>query len=141
MKWVLVVLACTAVFAAGCMSGYDEPSSYEEGSETDANGIRSGSSSLRSSSPSSRITPEYQERFAAVSKVFTDVGCRVAPMDRDFPYTMRAYVPSSIAMQLTDRQAREMAGMAQSRLHEKAIVYVMSEGGQQLAKAAPWGIE
>lgn len=88
-----------------------------------------------------RSDQEYADRFAAVSRIFTDLGCRVDPLDPDYPHTMRAYLPSRLAMEMTDRQAREVAGMARSRLHSDAIVYVMSEGGQQLAKATPWGIQ
>jgi hypothetical protein len=111
--------------------------------DSDGVGGSSSSSSSSSSSFSSRreITPEYEARFKAVSKVFTELGARVDPMDPSYPYTMRAYLPSRVAMELTDRQAKEIAGMARSRLHEDAIVYVMSEGGQQLAKATPWGIQ
>ncbi len=104
----------------------------------------SHSSSTTDSSPSdssSGVDEAYKERFAAVAKIFISVGARVDPMDPTTPYTMRAYVPSSLAMEMTPVQAREMAGMARSRLHDRAIVYLKSEGGQQLAKASPWGIE
>lgn len=91
--------------------------------------------------PESRTDTSYEARFAAVSKIFTDMGARVDPLDPSVPYTMRAYLPNSVAMDLTERQARELAGMARERLDEKAIVYIKTEAGQTIGKATPWGFE
>ncbi|MBS1702920.1 MAG: hypothetical protein JST12_14745 [Armatimonadetes bacterium] len=83
----------------------------------------------------------FSERWAAVCKVFEDQGLYVEPWDSNAPWTMRVHIPSTIAIDMTPTQARELAGMARSRIGNEAIVYIKSEGGQTLAKAAPWGIE
>ncbi len=83
----------------------------------------------------------FASRWRDISKIFEDQGSYVEPWDADAPYTMRVHLPSRVAMDLSSFQAREMAGMARSRLDKRAIVYIKSEGGQTLAKAAPWGIE
>ena len=68
-------------------------------------------------------------------------GMEVAPIDPQYPLTMRVYVPSTMALGITETAARELAGTVRTRLHSDAIVYIMSKGGQQLAKATPWGFD
>jgi hypothetical protein len=72
---------------------------------------------------------------------FESQGAFVEPWDSTARYTMRVHIPSRVAIELTPIAARELAAMARDRLDENAIVYIKSEGGQLLAKAAPWGIE
>lgn len=84
---------------------------------------------------------EYRQRFETVSEAFRRQGAQVDAFDPSFPYTMRIYLPSRVAIDMTDGQARELAGLTRTRLHDRAIVYLKSEGGQTLAKASPWGIE
>ncbi len=83
---------------------------------------------------SSQADEEFARRWSAVQRIFTDQGVSVEPWDRSAPWTMRAYIPSRIAMDVTQTQARELAGMARSRLGENAIVYIKSEGGKHLQK-------
>ncbi|MBS1723478.1 MAG: hypothetical protein JSS66_11050 [Armatimonadetes bacterium] len=84
---------------------------------------------------------DYRQRFETVADAFRQQGASVDAFDPQFPYTMRIYLPSRVAMDMTDNQARELAGLTRTKLDDKAIVYLKSEGGQTLAKAAPWGIE
>lgn len=85
------------------------------------------------------VDDEYKARFDKMSATFRQQGARVDPMDPDYPYTMRVYLPASVSMDMTERQANEMAGMARERLHDKAIVYINTESGQTIGKATPWG--
>ena len=87
------------------------------------------------------VDSNFAQRFNDVAKIFTDKGARVDAWDPSAPYTMRVYLPSSVAVDMTQVQARELAGMARTRLHDDAIVYIKSEGGQTIAKATPWGFE
>lgn len=94
--------------------------------------------------PASTATGDYDngftERFRRVSEIFVKQGASVDPWDPNARWTMRVYFPSNMAMDMSDSQAKEVAAMAQSRLGDNAIVYVKSESGRTLAKAAPWGV-
>ncbi len=85
--------------------------------------------------------PSASDRWEQVASVFEKSGLSVEARDPVAPYTMRVHVPSTLAMDMTAFQARELAASARDRIDAKAIVYIKSEGGQTLAKAAPWGIE
>jgi hypothetical protein len=64
-------------------------------------------------------------------------------VERDPKYrdTVRIYIPMVISMQMTKFQAQQMAGMARSRLGERAIVYVKNSSGDTLGKAWMLGLD
>jgi hypothetical protein len=77
------------------------------------------------------------ERFEAVRKIFEQQGARVE-RDPSARNTVRIYLPVRTAITMTESQAKQIAGMARSRLGDKAIVYVKNEAGDTLGKATPW---
>jgi len=131
MKWI--TLAAIFVALIGCIQNPPMP-------ETPTVAV-APPQRVEPSTPKPSTDTGYAQRFNDVARIFIDKGASVDPLDPSAPYTMRVYLPSSLAMNMTQVQARELAGMARTRLHDKAIVYIKTEGGQTIAKATPWGFE
>lgn len=153
--WMLIVggilvlpmfICCAGIFNGAFNSGNQSPKQESEVRQEPvkpnvAPTTPSTSPSTTNETARADDMSEYRQRFETVAEAFRQQGARVDALDPSFPYTMRIYLPSRVAMDMTDGQARELAGLTRTRLHENAIVYLKSEGGQTLAKASPWGVE
>ena len=89
---VIIVTVCLLYLIGSCSK------------DDSTSGGTSSPSSSRSSS--SKVT---QERWDAVSAVFEKAGATIGPRDPQYPDCMDVYLPSSVAMDITERQAKEMA--------------------------------
>jgi hypothetical protein len=81
-----------------------------------------------------------RDRWDSVAKVFTDQGWSVNAFDPANPNLMSITVPSEQAMDLPEKQVKEMAGLAYQRLGADGSVFIDSAGGQELAHAGPLGV-
>ncbi len=134
-------LICVLILWLVIIPAINRPSSVQTQNPEPVPTVEVPNSAAAAPMPARENDSEYRARFAAVANIFIEMGARVDPFDPSHPYTMRAYLPNSVALDITDRQAREIAGMARERLHDRAIVYIKTEAGQTIGKATPWGFE
>jgi len=69
------------------------------------------------------------------------LGAKIAEPDPKHPFSVKAELPSDVAMRLTPLEVKEIAGRVQKELGPEGSVEVVSQGGQVLAKATPQGID
>jgi hypothetical protein len=87
-----------------------------------------------SKKPESGREPGYASHFADVARSISVNGVKVDPLDPEHPLRMRVYLPHDIAMETTERQAKELALSIRNALHPEATVYIKSPAGQTLGK-------
>lgn len=90
------------------------------------------SSSSHVSKPAAEVISP--EAFAAVKSAFEKGGARVE-LDSE-ANAVRVYVPMSVAMELSETQAKTMAAAARAKLGERAVVYIKGPGGNTLGKSS-----
>jgi hypothetical protein len=88
------------------------------------------------------ITPRASgispERFAAVREVLEKMPGVTVEADPQAPNTMRIHIDR---LDVTKDGAEQIASMAQSRLGDKAIVYVYDASTRRLARADAYGVK
>jgi hypothetical protein len=74
------------------------------------------------------------EAFASVKSAFEKAGARVE-LDSE-GNAVRVYLPMSVAMELSETQAKTMAAAARAKLGDRAVVYIKGPGGNTLGKSS-----